>query len=442
MPMITIYCLVRWLFPALLATCLCTPAGAESLEFVTLLQQAERRSFALKISQSDIALRRLDLADARSLYLPDLTLRYDLGYAWTLADGDEVVSIGDTVSANDLSTWQNALSLNASLLLYDFGAREQRIFGAREWVRAAELARAEALQQLRETVLNAYVRGLQAQQRIQSLSKVLARRQQLYRTVERLTVAGTTGRIDLQNAALLLAAALTRLDDARVEQVQALAALTELTGDQYAIGETEFAPLPPVVMDGTPAMVIETLPQVLAYDAELARLRAERSALRRDLLPNISLVGGYRMYGAEPNSPVRSLDELAERDVTLALVARWELFSGGRSRRQLVRIDERSRQVSLKRLQRIAELEREIGGLQQVTAMASDGNGHLDQRQHALVLMAAATARLRSEGLLGQTAALEREIEVLEDILEAELLRLKRQADAIRLRFWQEGMGS
>lgn len=443
MTMTTNFRLARWLLlPALLAACLCATAAAEPLAFDALLHQAVQRSFTLKISRSDTALRHLDLDGARSLYLPTLALRYDLGYAWALADSTNVVTIGDTVSANDLSTWQNSLSLSASLLLYDFGAREQRVAGARQRVQAAELGEAEALQQVREAVLDAFVRGLQAQQRVRSLTEILARRRQQYRDAGRLLEAGTAGRVQVQNAALQLAAALTRLDDARVEQVQALAALTELTGEGYPPGDTVFSPLPAVTDRETPAIVVEALPQVRVFDAELAQLRAEGSALRRELLPSFGLSGSYRLYGADRGSFGRTLGGMADRDATVALVARWEFYSGGRSRLQLARIEEQRQRLSLQRQQRIAELERQIGGLRQAVALASGGNGNLQQRRQAATLAAEATARLRGEGVLDQTAALEREVELLEDELEAELLRLKQQADSLRLRFWQEEAGS
>lgn len=436
------YCLVRWLLPLLLTACFCAPATADPLVFDTILQQAVHRSFALKIDQSEIALRQMDLAEARSHYLPTMALRYDLGHAWALDDDDDVVTIGDTVSANDLSTWQNSLNFTASLLLFDFGAREQRIVGARQRVRGAELGQAETLQQLRYQVLDAFARGLQAQQRVGTLTEVLARRRQQYRSAERLLASGTAGRVRLQNAALQLAAALTQLDDAQVEQAQALAALTELTGESYPAGNTEFAPLPAVIGENPPAIRVEALPQVRAFDAELAQLRAEGSALRRELLPTLGLTGSYRMYGADRESPGQTLRELSERDATVTLVARWELYSGGRSRLRIARIDEQMRQLSLQRQQRIAGLEREVEGLRQSVAVIVGGNGHLQQRRQAAALAREATERLRGEGMLDQTAALEREIELLEDALEAELLRLKQKSDAIRLRFWQEGMGS
>jgi outer membrane protein TolC len=353
-----------------------------------------------------------------------------------------VVIIGETVIANDISTWQNSLNLTTSLLLYDFGARERRIAGARHQVHAAALGQAEPLMQLRYAVLDTYVQGLQVQRRVQTLTEVLARRRQLYRAAERLQAAGTASRVQMEEAALRLAAALTRLDDARAEEARVLAALTELTGDSYLTGQVAFSPLPTASADCAPALVVEEMPQVRALDAGLARLRSERSALLRERLPTFTLSGSWRLYGADRDSAGRTLSELAKRDASVALVVRWEFYSGGRRQLQLAKAEEQLHRLALQRRQRIGELEREIRAMRAATAIYDGGQGNLQQRQKATTTAAAATERLRSEGVLAPTVALEREIELLEDELEAALLRLKQQADVVRLSLWGEGWGS
>jgi outer membrane protein TolC len=184
------------------------------------------------------------------------------------------------------------------------------------------------------------------------------------------------------------------------------------------------------------------MPQVRALDAGLARLRSERSALLRERLPTFTLSGSWRLYGADRDSAGRTLSELAKRDASVALVVRWEFYSGGRRQLQLAKAEEQLHRLALQRRQRIGELEREIRAMRAATAIYDGGQGNLQQRQKATTTAAAATERLRSEGVLAPTVALEREIELLEDELEAALLRLKQQADVVRLSLWGEGWGS
>ncbi len=432
---------------SLLLLLLLTPAASSAavLEFDGVLDQALGHSYPLRIAASDIALAQIDLDATAALYLPTLALRYDLGYGWALDGQGTTVTIGDTVSATDRSTWRNSLSVDASLRLYDGGAREARVDQARQRLRGAESARREERLRVAFAVEEAFLRGLQAQRRAAALTAIVERRKDLYRALQRLLEAGTVGRARLEDAALELAADLTRLDDGRLELGQALAALTELSGDSYPSEGTSFAdwPAPSQAEAGFGAEIPwEELPQLQVFDAELARLRAERQATRRGFLPSVGLYGNYRLYGADRERVGRTLQNLGGRDATLAVAVQWEFFSGWRDLRQLAHLDEELHRTEWQRLQRRAELERELGSLQQAALLAPQDADHLRRRQAATAAAAQSTERLRSEGLLDQVAALEREIELLDDALEADLLRLRHRAEAVRLRLWREGVGT
>lgn len=415
--------------------------AATPLEFEAVLQQAVTRSFALKIAQSDISLRQIELKQVYSSYLPTMALRYDLGYVWALTGQGGVVSVGDSVSANAASTWQNSLSASLGLLLFDFGARAQKVAQSRHRISAAELSQAEQLQQLRSLALDLFTRGALAQRRLRALSAMTLLRKDLFRTLDQLQSAGTIGRARLQETALQLAADLTALDDQRLALEQALQALTALTGEDYRLEMIEFISLPE---PGVTVSIIasERLPQLRIYDEELASLQAERSSVRRQMLPSLALAGNYRLYGADPNSLGRTLGELENRDASLALVLRWEFYSGGRDRLELARLEEEIHKMTLQRLQRAAELRQEIGSLQQAVSAYRTGEDNLRQRAVALEETIRSTARLGSQGVLDQPARLQREIEAIQQQLEVEVMDLNRRAEALRLRFWQEGVGS
>lgn len=406
-----------------------------------MLQQAMTRSFALKIAQSDIALRQIELKQASSSYLPTLDLRYDFGYVWALNGQGDVVSVGDSVSTNAASTWQNSLGVSLGLLLFDFGARAQTVAQSRHRIRAAELSRAEELHKLRSRTIDLFTQGILAQRRLRALSAMTLLRKDLFRTLDQLQAAGTIGRAQLQETALQLAADLMALDDQRLALVQALQALSTLTGADYRIDTVEFMPLPE---PGTAEVIIasEQLPQLRIYDEELARLQAEQSTARREMLPSLALTGNYRLYGADQESPGRTLGELENRDASVGLVLRWEIYSGGRNWLNLTRLEEEMQRVTLQRQQRAAELQEEIGSLQQAVSAYRSGADHLRQRTETLAELVDATARLGKQGVIDRAALLERAIAAQQKELEMEVLDLKQRAEALRLRFWQEGIGS
>ncbi|MDA8165781.1 MAG: TolC family protein [Desulfobacteraceae bacterium] len=428
-----------WRLPLLtmLLLQLCSPAAAERLTFGGVLEQGLQHSYALKIARSDLALSQLELKEARSLYLPTMGVRYDQGYAWALSDGQAVVPIGESFSATDLSTWQNSMSFSAYLLLYDFGARGQKLARARHLIRGAEFGQEEQLHQVRSALVDAYAQGLEAQLQLQALERIVDRRKEVFRILERLRVAGVADRAQVEDTALRLAAELTRLDDARAEQVRTLAVLAELTGGSYPAGEVELAPLPEAPTGSGKAIPVEQLPQIRALDEEMARFRAERSAAKREMLPTVGFSGNYRMYGANRSGPGPTMEDLGARDAMAMVVLQWEFFSGFRDRLQLAKLDEQINRLSLERQQRIAELRREVGSLQEAVRLSRGGRDHLGQRRQSIAAIGEANHRLREQGVLDQVAALERETDLIEETLDADLIRTRQHADAIRLQFWE-----
>lgn len=426
---------------ALLITLFSPSAQAVTLDLATVQSQAVEHSFALKIADSDIVLRALEEQEARSRYLPTLALRYDFGYAWALDNNQGAVTIGDSASTTDLSTWRNSVSASTTLLLYDSGAREEKLARTRHGLLSAEQARADQLQQVRLQTLEVYVQGLQSQCQVATQRQIVAQRKGLFRVLQRLRDADAVAQTDLQDMALKLAASLTRLDDVQTIWHKALAALTELTGDYSQNGEIHFAPLPIATDSPIKDLNVEQLPQIQVFDEELAALRAERSAVNRGMYPLLGLNGSYRLYGADPGSGKQALAELSGRDATLTLVLQWE-FSGFRDRLQLARLDEQLRRLGWQRQQRIAELERETSGLLRTTALGPEHEEHSQGWRQAATKVALATVRLREQELLDELTTREREIELLEQFMADELQRNRQQADLLRLQIWQGGAKS
>lgn len=435
------FCPLHRILPALLLLPLFVlPAGdATALDLETVQRQAQERSFSLKIATADIALRRIEEEEALTGYLPTFALRYDLGYAWALDGQQGTVTIGDSVSATDLSIWRNSLSISASLLLYDGGARSQRLEQARQGSRGAELTREDRRQELRLQVLDAYLEGLLSQYRVEILGKNVALHKQLFRELERLQQAGTVGQDRVQGVALELAASLGRLDDARMARQRALAKLTELTGEAYPETTTHLSELPAPQLNLASELHVDQLPQIQAFDAELNRLHAARSAAWRELFPSIGLYGNYRWYGADPKGWNRALEDMSRRDATAAMVLQWQ-FAGFRDSLQVKRLDEQLRRLRWQRKQRVAELEREFGGLRQMAQHLPEYTEHLQMVRQADADAERLARRLLEQGLLDAPAELMRKIARSERTLEAEELRHRQLAEGLRLQIWQEGL--
>jgi len=173
----------------------------------------------------------------------------------------------------------------------------------------------------------------------------------------------------------------------------------------------------------------------------LAQLRAEREATWRTLFPSVGFYGNYRWYGANSENSGQALESLSARDATVAMVVQWE-FPCSRDRLQLKRLDEQLRRLNWQRQQRIAQLERELGELQQAADLLPERSIHLRTVRRQAADVTQTTDRLHSQGLLDEPEALGREIGLLKRALEEELLQQRQKAEVLRLRIWQEGVGS
>jgi len=203
-----------------------------------------------------------------------------------------------------------------------------------------------------------------------------------------------------------------------------------------------FFAVDPAVRPGYQSIEATVVLDSPAPDEDLARLRAEREASRRGMLPTLDLYGNYRLYGADQGQIGRTVENLSRRDASVAVALRWEFFSGFRDRLKLERIDVQMRRVSLQRRQKIAELRREIDTLRRTAQLRDSIEDHLRQRRQVNSKAADDDARLRTQGVLAENTTLEKEIDLMEDVLDADLLRIKRRADALRLRLWQQEAGS
>jgi outer membrane protein TolC len=430
--------------PVLLAWAVCwlfagpSPARSETLSLESVLERALEHAWEIRIAEKDIGIREYGLMEARSAHYPTLSLRFDNEYVDFLGDGESIVSVGEQVSANDASTFQHSFTLGISFVLYDFGARGQRLEKARREIDIAGLGREEALLETRLSVLEAYGQGLQLFRQRQITAEMVRLRKEVFKNLQSLREAGTVGQVRLNSAAVELAEGISLSDVLTDRLVKALESLGYLTGEDYPLDETLFAGLPPVPStDRLPDLA--SLPQVRSIDAEIARARAERSVVLREMLPNIGLTAGYRMFGADADGFGSSLESLSARDATVALVARWELFSGFRDVARLNQLQLQVEQLRLEKGRRLNQLQQQVRAASRIWQLAEGTNDRHDQRQEVLKQSGEALERLSEQRLIDRVTYLEQQVELMEQERDMETTQLQRRLAGWQLSIWAEG---
>jgi outer membrane protein TolC len=425
------------LFVFSLLGCPC-PAWCATLSLESVLDQALEHGWEIRIAQKNIGMREYGLMEARSACYPTLSLRFDNEYVDFLGDGNNIISVGDQISANDASTFQHSLTLGLSYVLYDFGARGLRLANARREIERATFSRAEASLETRLNALDAYGGCLRLFRQRQITGEMVRLRKEVYRNLQALRQAGMVGQVRVNTAAVELAEGISLVDDLTDRMVKALENLGYVTGEHYPLEQTAFADLPPFLQTERlpdPA----SLPQVRSIDTQIARARAERAVALREMLPTVGLSAGYRMFGADQDDFGQSLSGLHARDATVGFVVRWEFFSGFRDMARLNQLRLQVEQLQLERGRVLAQLQNRIQAASRIWQLAAGAHDRHDDREKVLKRSGEAMERLAQQRVVDRVTFLEQRIELMEQERDMETTRLQRQLAGWQLRIWSEG---
>ncbi len=415
------------------------PAAAVVLRFDAVLQQAEQRAYDLRIARADLEISHFSLAETRASYFPSLDLQFYNEYVHVPDESAQgIVSVGGSVSTALASTYQHSVVANVNYALYDFGARFLRCENARRRVDIARLNLDRGRVALHLQVLEAYARGLRVWRRQNAALQILALRKRIYRTAEEFREAGVLGRRRLETVALELAEALGRADDLGAEFQKALNAIGFFTGKRYPAGQTGFSDLPEPALTGK-APEAERLPEIRALEAEIDGKRIEVEIARKEMLPRLMAYGAYRMYGNDTNSFTASMENLAERDATVAVAAEWNLFSGFRDISKVRRLKAEIRRLTLEKQKRTAELERDIRNSYQNHRFLAARDGQRQKRRLQIRQSRETDRRLADRQVIDRIAHLEHEIGLVGQRLDLELKKIERAVAGLKLAFWREG---
>lgn len=436
-----IVCVGKSVLPVVITAILLSagPVQALVLDLDTVLAKALQHSHDLKIARTDIEISQFRKDEVRSLYFPSLTVRLYNEYVHAFPkDGQNVVSVGEEVSANVESAYEHSFTTKLSYPLYDFGARGLKYDNAKREIRMAHLNAEQLLLDIRLEMLSGYAQGLALQKRIETAAEVIRRRNDIFRCSRELQKSGQLGQAQVQDAALRLADTSSTLDDLFKERQKALQALSFYTGETYLPEDFKFAELPdPAEVLAVPD--IHQLPEIIAYDEEIARKEAEHAIARRAMLPQLLMNGSYRMYGTDRSSFAESFGNLEQRDTAVTLVAEWNLFSGFGDLAKIGRLKKEIQRVSLQKAKRMAELQRDVNTSYQNYRLYQRDQTEWDLRLAQIQERHATLHRLSEQKIIDRVECLEKEIELMQAKMEIDLQKVERAVAGLRLKFWEKG---
>lgn len=415
------------------------PAWPEDIGFAAILEQALAHSYDRQISRLDVEINEQRLTEVAAMYWPTLALRFGNEYLHDLGKAaNGTVLVGDTLISGNESTYQNSVTLSASYLLYDFGARSRKYRNAERDILLAQLAEEQHLIDLKIEVLALYGNGLQLQKKIETWSLLLDQRRNIYRFTQRLVEAGAMGKLEQGDAAIAVAEAIQTCEDLRLAMTDVLEKLSYYTGRSYPLAGVRFAGFPEIPSEEIDAGVL-TLPEIRAYDIAIAQKQAEYEIALRQWLPTLSLYSAYHMYGSDQEDFSRSLGNLAEGNATIGLMLNMNLFNGFSDEAKVTRLKKELRRIELEKAKKIAEDEQRMRALQRKNMLSVQTAADRDSYRTALDQQDCSGERLAVGQIIDRIKWLRQQGEQQEKRLTLELAGVERCMNVFHLRFLAKG---
>ncbi len=334
-------------FTLLLAAAYMAPAQGEDLAQAWSLALENDRSLAAARLEAEAA--RLDATAARGMRYPALTTS---GSVMQLADAPafDFSAAGIPIQMPRVFDHDNTVIGNVSvtLPLYTGGRISSSIDAADENRRAREAMEAQAIQQTKLEVAEAYVNVLRAQRALDIADSNVASLEAYVGEVQSMFDREIVPRNDLLAAQVALA-------DARQNRLRASNALNlakasynRRLGEPLARDVTLEPALPAIALDLERLSIEQLIARALDNRKELDALQAQANATghlanveRARLRPQLALNGGYSYLENE----VFDRESFASASLTVS----WPLFDGGATR---------NRTAALRRTQRALEERR------------------------------------------------------------------------------------
>ncbi len=254
----------------------------ERLSLERVLALARERSPLIYEARARVDVARGELTGASSLFRENPTLEASTGPRRTPTGPDGLnVELG--------------LSQPVEL----GGKRGARVDGAQFALQAEEARERLAMAQALGDAAKAYLRLLHAQQRVAFANETLATAEALARSTTKRFQAGEVPVLDANAGRVAFASAQAALSVAEAEQHAAAMELRVLLGLDEAVRIELQGDLEAFVSEPLPAPSGAPWPELVAFEAELERARAEERLGRAQAWPDLMVGAGYEREGDE-----------------------------------------------------------------------------------------------------------------------------------------------
>ena len=349
---------MKVLLSILVLICTLAPATPVDASLVLDLDNVTEKALAhsqdIKMSRYDIGISEAGKKQALSLYYPSISARWNTEYVKDLSDGtQQTTSVGSTVLVQN-TTYQSAFVLMGTYNIYDFGAREKKVFMANKDVDAKKTIYKQSIRDTRIKVLNVYTDMLTGFEELAMKRELLALYKELALTKERLYNAGRITRIEVTDDAVKAVKVIDDIDNLKLKLKTTLTDLSFLTGEDYDVDVTvkTFAEIEEAAKPFNP----DNTPESRTYDLEIEKKKAEIQSLQRSLFPQIGAYSNYVLYGSDPHEVDTTAEYVKPRNFIIGIAVTMPLFEGFKSSADIEKAKLELERLKVEKQRKMAEL--------------------------------------------------------------------------------------
>jgi outer membrane protein TolC len=411
--------------------------AASTLDFASILQATLRHSHDIRMSALDIDISRSSLKEARSAYFPTLSTRFNSQYTKDLTNttSPQVTAIGETILVQN-TFYQNSLSLNAALNLYDFGRREDRVLIAAKDIPLKEAVHAQSIRDTKIKALETYRDLLVLTTDLASKRHLLLLHKEVAIHREKLYHAGLTSKIDVSDDAIKVVKLIDEIDSLTLKVTSTLNDLSLLTGERYEPEGLEVTPFKEEEDMNDPAgFTLAASPEHTIYDLALKKKKAEINALKKEVFyPQFSLYSTYIYYGQDQDNYSGAYGDMRARNFYVGLAATIPLFDGFKNSAQIEKARTEMKRLKVEKEKKLAELANRYEKLHEQRRVLKKILGNQQEIMTKTEEGTQMTSRLAERKIVEYIDLLKRKIEATIQTHELTRARITKTAAALALR--------
>lgn len=364
-------------------------AGAETINFDSIIQKALDNSFDLKTSDINVEISKSRVDKAKTDYLPVVKTGLYTEYSQSLSKSDQTESIGDTVITPD-TKMQSMLNTSVSYNIFDFGQRKRNLMMAQDDIEAKQSICAVKRRDLKLKIIDLYsntlmnFKDLMAKEQIASVYNEIAR----YKGDQ--FISGNATKLDTIDYSINEAKINNEIEDLRMKLVSSLRDLSYYTNEEYnpdevVISDFEERKSIPVkdkepsiknknvyqlrvekqdaVKPGEISLNLKYTPDYKSYQYKIDKKDKELEILTRENLPKVGMYMNYTLSGKDENNIVRSFQDFQNKNLALGLSTTFTPFDGIKTSADKRKVKLEIKKLKMERDQALADLKSKLDKL-------------------------------------------------------------------------------